>query len=96
MSFVGISNWALDPAKMNRGVLVNRATPDEDDLTECSLGICSGHKGTMDLIKRFLRGFARAYLKIYHRQESGKEFYGLRDFYRFVFIEVFRFGSHGL
>ena len=32
VGFVGISNWALDPAKMNRGVLVHRGTPDKDEL----------------------------------------------------------------
>ena len=24
VGFIGISNWALDPAKMNRGILVSR------------------------------------------------------------------------
>lgn len=86
MSFVGISNWALDPAKMNRGVLVNREIPDEDDLTECSLGICNGDKHTQELMTPYLRGLAKAYLQVYRSQDSGKEFYGLRDFYRLVFM----------
>lgn len=34
VSFIGISNWALDPAKMNRGILVQREVPDEEDLVE--------------------------------------------------------------
>lgn len=34
VSFIGISNWALDPAKMNRGILVQREVPDEEDLIE--------------------------------------------------------------
>lgn len=34
VSFIGISNWALDPAKMNRGILVQREVPDEQDLIE--------------------------------------------------------------
>lgn len=34
VSFIGISNWALDPAKMNRGILVQREVPDEQDLVE--------------------------------------------------------------
>ena len=32
VAFVGISNWALDPAKMNRGVMVTRGKPDEEEL----------------------------------------------------------------
>ena len=32
MAFIGISNWALDPAKMNRGVMVTRGDPDEKEL----------------------------------------------------------------
>ena len=32
VAFIGISNWALDPAKMNRGVMVTRGDPSEDEL----------------------------------------------------------------
>ena len=32
MAFIGISNWALDPAKMNRGVMVIRSDPDVEEL----------------------------------------------------------------
>ncbi len=34
VAFIGISNWALDPAKMNRGVLVQRGVPDEQELVD--------------------------------------------------------------
>jgi hypothetical protein len=34
VAFIGISNWALDPAKMNRGILLQREVPDEDELIE--------------------------------------------------------------
>ena len=34
VAFIGISNWALDPAKMNRGILVQRGVPDVDELVE--------------------------------------------------------------
>ncbi len=33
VAFVGLSNWALDPAKMNRGILVSREEPDIHELT---------------------------------------------------------------
>ena len=32
VAFIGISNWALDPAKMNRGVMVTRGDPDRAEL----------------------------------------------------------------
>lgn len=34
VSFVGISNWALDPAKMNRGIMLSRCPPDVRELTK--------------------------------------------------------------
>jgi len=34
VAFIGISNWALDPAKMNRGILVQREVPDVTELRE--------------------------------------------------------------
>ena len=34
VAFIGISNWALDPAKMNRGILVQRDVPDEMELVQ--------------------------------------------------------------
>lgn len=32
VAFIGISNWALDPAKMNRGIVVHREVPDLEEL----------------------------------------------------------------
>lgn len=37
MAFIGISNWALDPAKMNRGIMVTRTKPNIADLTESAM-----------------------------------------------------------
>ena len=34
VAFIGISNWALDPAKMNRGILVQRDVPDIEELAQ--------------------------------------------------------------
>ncbi len=85
MAFIGISNWALDPAKMNRGVMVTRADPSEEELVFSAKGICSNKED--DPIKRYLQGyfehFAKAYKKICELQT--REFFGLRDFYRYIF-----------
>ena len=32
VAFVGISNWSLDPAKMNRGIMLCRGQPDLKEL----------------------------------------------------------------
>ena len=37
VAFVGISNWALDPAKMNRGIMLSRGIPDPLELVESAM-----------------------------------------------------------
>ena len=32
VGFIGLSNWALDPAKMNRGIMLSRGVPSKDEL----------------------------------------------------------------
>ena len=34
ISIVGLSNWVLDPAKMNRAVLVQRPEPSHSDISK--------------------------------------------------------------
>ena len=84
VAFIGISNWALDPAKMNRGVMVTRADPSEEELVFSAMGICSNDED--DPIRRrlepYFRPFAKAYRNICKKQD--REFFGLRDFYRCV------------
>ena len=87
MAFIGISNWALDPAKMNRGVMVTRADPSEEELVFSAKGICFNRKNKKDtMIKEnledYFRHFAQAYIAICKHQS--REFFGLRDFYRSV------------
>ncbi|PFX29705.1 E3 ubiquitin-protein ligase RNF213 [Stylophora pistillata] len=37
VAFIGISNWALDPAKMNRGIMLSRGQPDSEELVESAI-----------------------------------------------------------
>lgn len=37
VAFIGLSNWALDPAKMNRGIMLSRDVPDERELEESAM-----------------------------------------------------------
>ena len=84
VAFIGISNWALDPAKMNRGVMVTRADPSEKELVFSAKGICSNEDNDPIKIKleRYFSKLAKAYMAICKKQE--REFFGLRDFYRYI------------
>ncbi|XP_073713018.1 E3 ubiquitin-protein ligase rnf213-alpha-like [Misgurnus anguillicaudatus] len=82
VGFIGISNWALDPAKMNRGIFVSRGDPDERELIETAEGICSSDPMILERVRDYFEPFAHAYLNICN--EGGKGFFGLRDFYSLI------------
>ncbi|XP_041853322.1 E3 ubiquitin-protein ligase rnf213-alpha isoform X2 [Melanotaenia boesemani] len=82
VGFIGISNWALDPAKMNRGIFVSRGDPDEKELIESAKGICSSDVMVLERVRDFFQPFARAYLNVCRKQ--GKGFFGLRDYYSLI------------
>ena len=82
MSFIGISNWALDPAKMNRGILVQRGVPDVQELVDSAKGICANDEQLSILIQSHFEPMAQAYLELYTQARETREFFGLRDFYR--------------
>ena len=37
VAFIGISNWALDPAKMNRGIMLSRDLPNKRELVDSAM-----------------------------------------------------------
>lgn len=39
VAFVGISNWALDASKQNRGITLSKPEPDEEDLLQSAISI---------------------------------------------------------
>uniref|UniRef100_A0A7M4G2W3 RING-type E3 ubiquitin transferase n=1 Tax=Crocodylus porosus TaxID=8502 RepID=A0A7M4G2W3_CROPO len=81
VGFIGISNWALDPAKMNRGIFVSRGDPDTEELIESAKGICSSDPVTQK-IEQYFPLFADAYNRICKGQ--GRDFFGLRDYYSLI------------
>ncbi|KAM6964707.1 E3 ubiquitin-protein ligase rnf213-beta [Tautogolabrus adspersus] len=83
VGFVGISNWALDPAKMNRGIFVSRWDPSEDELVETAKGICSSSSQILLKIKHLFPSLAKAFLGICN-ETSKNQFFGLRDYYSLV------------
>ncbi|XP_040922673.1 E3 ubiquitin-protein ligase rnf213-beta isoform X2 [Toxotes jaculatrix] len=83
VGFVGISNWALDPAKMNRGIFVSRWDPSEDELVETAKGICSSSNQILLKITHLFPPLAKAFLSICN-ETSKNQFFGLRDYYSLI------------
>ena len=96
VAFIGISNWSLDPAKMNRGIMLSRGDPDIDELITSAKGIClSTISGTIikSIVKR-IPSLAKAYLTltsidITQKDSTRRDYYGLRDFYSLFKMLVF-------
>ncbi|KAK3529115.1 hypothetical protein QTP70_016547 [Hemibagrus guttatus] len=82
VGFVGISNWALDPAKMNRGIFVSRWDPSENELVETAKGICSSSESVRHKISHLLPKLAKGFLSIC--KNDSDQFFGLRDYYSLV------------
>ncbi|KAM6119107.1 E3 ubiquitin-protein ligase RNF213 [Phoenicopterus ruber ruber] len=82
VGFIGISNWALDPAKMNRGIFVSRGDPSKEELIESARGICCSARGALQKVEQYFCHFADAYENICKAQD--REFFGLRDYYSLI------------
>ncbi|XP_061232976.1 E3 ubiquitin-protein ligase RNF213 isoform X3 [Neopsephotus bourkii] len=82
VGFIGISNWALDPAKMNRGIFVSRGDPSREELIESAKGICCSARGALQKVEQYFCHFADAYENICKAQD--REFFGLRDYYSLI------------
>ncbi|XP_065259536.1 E3 ubiquitin-protein ligase rnf213-alpha-like [Emys orbicularis] len=81
VGFVGISNWALDPAKMNRGLLVFRTDLNKDELVKTAKGICADEMHVTK-IEHLFPSLADFYCDVLKKQSM--EFFGLRDFYSLI------------
>lgn len=87
VGFIGISNWSLDPAKMNRGILVLRTSPETEELESTARDICSSDKEPVNTeIACLIPKLTQFYLKVLEEQKT--EFFGLRDFYSLVKLIV--------
>ncbi len=96
VAFIGISNWALDPAKMNRGIMVTRSSPAQEELLKSAYGIAKMIQNDFiqDELSKSFDGLAEMYRRICEIQEMKKdnssrndearEFFGLRDFYTMI------------
>ena len=99
VAVVGISNWALDAAKMNRAIHLSRPEPDVNDLFETGKSLREAHhegeepsctrSGHSFLLKRRnlddkqLLCLAEAYHE-YQGRQTYANFHGLRDYYSLI------------
>ena len=98
VAFIGISNWSLDPAKMNRGIMVARGDPDIDELVASARGICESKfdRGPIQRsIENKIKQLSKAYYSLISRDadetdsKMRQDYYGLRDFYSLIKMLVF-------
>ncbi|CAE8620350.1 unnamed protein product [Polarella glacialis] len=71
---VGLSNFPLDAAKMNRGITLMRPPPTAEDLIKTLAAICPNME--VDLRKELAYAYER-----YYTAQHIPDFHGLRDFY---------------
>ena len=85
VAVVGISNWSLDAAKMNRAIHLSRPEPTIEDLRETgySLHYADGEDNQQHLGKRELNCLAEGYFD-YQARQSHANFHGLRDYYSLI------------
>ena len=91
VAFVGISNWVLDAAKMNRGISISIPELNEEDNKETSYIIGKSYNENLaDQYKLFLENLGmtyfsyKKYLKEKHNLDGKEDFHGNRDFYHLV------------
>jgi hypothetical protein len=85
VGLVGISNWPLDDAKMNRAIHISRPDPDIEQLNTTSheivKSICPHHPTTLS---KTLRSLSETYYNTKQSGSSPPNFHSLRDFYSCV------------
>ncbi|XP_048088902.1 E3 ubiquitin-protein ligase rnf213-alpha-like isoform X2 [Alosa alosa] len=88
VGFIGISNWSLDPAKMNRGILLLKTSPGEDELIKTAKEICKCAKPSTTDIEENIPKLTQVYSIILEMAQSPSDFYGLRDYYSLIKVIV--------
>ena len=86
VAVVGISNWALDAAKMNRAIHLSRPEPTEKDLAETAISLYEDDnksEGANVLTMSVLNCLASAYYE-YQSRQGHANFHGLRDYYSLI------------
>lgn len=86
VAVVGISNWSLDAAKMNRAIHISQPDPEVLDLVATGEAILDSYGmrkiyGAEQMTE--MKWLAEAY-HAYHKRQSKPDFHGLRDFYSLI------------
>ena len=99
VAFIGISNWSLDPAKMNRGIMVSRGDPDLNELIISAEGILKTESLLDQMLQihnsvdKIIPSLAAAYLSCHQLDDphlcESRDYFGLRDFYSLVKMLTF-------
>ena len=93
VAFVGISNWALDASKMNRGMFLSIPEPCERDTKETAFTIGMSYDDNMaKQYKSFFEMLGLTYFKYKNflkekekiNQDGKEDFHGNRDFYHLI------------
>uniref|UniRef100_A0A0G4FFV2 CBM20 domain-containing protein n=1 Tax=Chromera velia CCMP2878 TaxID=1169474 RepID=A0A0G4FFV2_9ALVE len=83
---IAISNWAVDPAKTNRGALLVRPVPSKKDLVATARKIARAggevFPNMFKVLERDLKGATEAFDELCRLQH--RECYGLRDFWALI------------
>ena len=87
--FLGISNWRLDAAKINRALSLTITDYDIDDLEDTALSIAESLNAELsNKYKDFFKTLAKAYNEyiIFNQNtiRENKDFHGNRDFYNLI------------
>ena len=85
VAVVGISNWSLDAAKMNRAIYLSRPEPTKEDLYETghSLHYAEYQDNSQNLTEKKFECLAEAYFE-YQNEQTHANFHGLRDYYALI------------
>eukprot|EP00439_Symbiodinium_sp_Y106_P069743 s1411_g12.t1 len=81
VSVVGLSNWRLDPAKMNRSVCLARPDPDSAEVDRTGAGLLAAFSGSSS--PDWLQELSAAFWTVFADQ-GDRDWLGMRDYYSFV------------
>ena len=87
--FLGISNWRLDAAKINRALNLSITDYDISDLESTAIAIARALDSNLaNIYEGFLKALARTYNDYIKLKQNGiketKDFHGNRDFYHLI------------
>ena len=87
--FLGISNWRLDAAKINRALNLSITDYDVQDLEDTAIAIAKAYDSNIaNTYEDFFKALARTYSDYIQLMQNGiketKDFHGNRDFYNLI------------